>query len=145
MNTKVEPLVYRIPVVNSAFFGACVYVCGVGGWVGVVSPVSLLLLLLSRHAYIKTPPSKDTCLSTLGLHFMEQKPLPSFMGDGLDLVLFFTKNKTNKTQGLGTRPQMGTGTMETRYSIHVPMECGSKVNHRKRPQNFPGEEEIAAS
>ena len=38
MNTKVEPLVYRIPVVNSAFFGACVYVCG---WVGVVSPVSL--------------------------------------------------------------------------------------------------------
>lgn len=47
MNTKVEPLVYRIPIVNSAFFGACVYVCvwAGGGW---------SLLSLSLHVYKKT-------------------------------------------------------------------------------------------
>ena len=48
MSTKVEPLVYRIPVVNSAFFGACVSVCvWGGGWVW-------SLLSLSLHIYKKT-------------------------------------------------------------------------------------------
>ena len=83
----------------------CVCVCvGGGGRVG--------LSYLSLYTYIKRPPSEDTCLSTLGLHFMEQKPLSSFKWcDGLDLLLFLQKKnkQTNKTQGLGTRPQKGNG------------------------------------
>ena len=64
---------------------------------------------------------------------MEQKPLPSFKWcDGLDLVLFLQKNKQTKPKAWEQGHKMGMGTMETRYSIHMPMECGSKVNPQER-------------
>ena len=124
MNTKVEPLVYRIPIVNSAFFGACVYVCVCGGG----------LSYLSLYTYIKRPPSGDTCLSTFGLHFMEQKPLSSFKWcDGLDLVLFLQKkNKQTKPKAWEQGHKRGMGTVETRDPMRTPTECGSKVNTQER-------------
>lgn len=133
MNTQSEePLVYRIPVVNQ-LFGACVYVCGWGGWVGVVSPAPLLLLLLSPRIYKNTSIKGHLSFSTLGLHFMEQKPLPSFKWcDGLDLVLFYKKQKQTKPKAWEQGHKWEREPMETRYSIHVPMECGSKVNPQER-------------
>ena len=113
-------------------------VCGGVGGCGLSS--------LSLYTYIKRPPSEDTCLSTLGLHFMEQKPLSSFKWcDGLDLVLFLQKkNKQTKPKAWEQGHKMGMGTMETRDPIHMPMECGSKEIHRKEASEFPCEEEIAS-